>query len=501
MTQDKISPSKKNKVFKVYGMHCNSCSILIEESLEARVNSVKANYAKGEVTVNFDEKKISEKEIIRIIEKGDFAVVNDKKTKIVSEREPLSLSDKVGFVVMAASLVLFFGMIWWLFGRNITLPEANFEGGSLFLLFIAGLLTGFHCISMCGGFVVSYTAKNAISGHKGFKQHLIYGGAKTISYSLIGGLFGLIGGIISFSIGLRATISILAGLFMVLYGLGMIGIKALRIFQFNFKSVTKMTMKASMSAKGPYRAPLVIGLLSGLFIACGPLQAMYIYAMGSGGFFNGFLALFAFGLGTLPMLTLFGGITTLISHNTTKKILKFSAIIVLILGIIMINRGLTVLGSPYSYDAIKQNIVGVSSISSDSVVLKDGVQEVYMTVDRYGWSPDKFVLKKGVPVVWKIDVKELTGCNNEIIVRDYDLDVKLKKGMNIVEFTPDKVETVFWSCWMGMIPGSFIITDDGFATESELSSAQPIATGSCGGGSTCGGTGSCGGGCGGGCGA
>jgi uncharacterized protein len=485
--------------FNVSGMHCNSCTILIEENLKGKVNTVKANYAKGVVDVDFDEKKISEKEIIGIIGEGDFEVIKNGKVK-EPKKLNLSTSDKAGFLVMILCLALFFGVIWWLFGRNINLPEISYEGGGLFLLFLAGLLTGFHCISMCGGFVVSYTAKNAVNGHKGFKQHLIYGGAKTISYALIGGIFGLIGGVISFSIGLRATVSILAGSFMVLYALGMMGFKIFRFFQFNFKSITKLTMNASKKARGPYRAPLVIGLLSGLFIACGPLQAMYIYAMGTGGFFNGFLSLFVFGLGTLPMLTLFGGFTTLISHSTTKKILKLSAVIVLILGIIMINRGLTVLGSPYSYDAIKGDLFGESFASGNNVVMVGGVQEISMTVDRYGWSPNSFVLKAGVPAVWKINVEQLTGCNNEIIVRDYGLDIKLKEGLNVVEFTPDKIGTVRWSCWMGMIPGSFVVTGDGFASEAELDSAQPIVSGSCGGGDTCGGAGSCGGGCGGGCG-
>jgi plastocyanin domain-containing protein len=107
-------------------------------------------------------------------------------------------------------------------------------------------------------------------------------------------------------------------------------------------------------------------------------------------------------------------------------------------------------------------------------------------------------LKKGVPVKWNIDVKELTGCNNEIIVRDYDLDIKLKKGMNVVEFTPDKEGTVQWSCWMGMIPGSFVVTDDGSASAEEVeASVDKSSSGGCGGscgGDTCGG--SSGGGCG-----
>ena len=112
-----------------------------------------------------------------------------------------------------------------------------------------------------------------------------------------------------------------------------------------------------------------------------------------------------------------------------------------------------------------------------------------MEVNRYGWSPNSFVLKKGVPAKWNINVKELTGCNNEIIARDYGIDIKLKKGMNTVEFIPTKTGTVRWSCWMGMIPGSFVVIDDGSATEAQLSDSIPQASGGCSagaGGASCG---------------
>ena len=49
---------------------------------------------------------------------------------------------------------------------------------------------------------------------------------------------------------------------------------------------------------GEGASSLITGLLNGLFIACGPLQAMYIYAAGTGSFFGGATSLFAFGLGT-----------------------------------------------------------------------------------------------------------------------------------------------------------------------------------------------------------
>ena len=183
---------------------------------------------------------------------------------------------------------------------------------------------------MCGGFVVAYTAKNALNDYKGFKQHLVYGGSKVLSYAIIGWLFGLIGGIIAFNIKLRATIAILSGLFMIFYALSMFGIKFFRRFQLNPKFLYKVSSK-DRESKNPYITPFITGLLNGLFLACGPLQAMYLYAAGTGSFIQGALGLAAFGLGTLPVMFIFGSLATVISHTTTRRILKISAVIVLIL--------------------------------------------------------------------------------------------------------------------------------------------------------------------------
>jgi sulfite exporter TauE/SafE len=345
--------------------------------------------------------------------------------------------------------------------------------------------------------VVSYTAKNALNGYKGLKQHFVYGGSKVLSYAIVGGIFGLIGGVFTFSIKLRGVIAILAGLFMVFYALSMFGFKFFRRFQFNPKFLMKASAEVSSKVKGPFRAPFIIGLLNGLFLACGPLQAMYLYAMGTGSFFTGAISLAVFGFGTLPVMLGFGFLATTISHKTTAKILKISAILVLILGLIMLNRGLSLTGSGYDINSIQSKISGGSLSSAFGSEIKDGVQEINMEVTARGWTPNSFVLRQGIPVRWNIDVKELTGCNNEIIVNAYNLDIKLKQGLNVVEFTPDKLGTISWSCWMGMIPGTFIVTEDGKATTAQVASATPKSSGTCGmaSGGSCGG--SCGGGCGG----
>jgi len=501
------------KIFRIEGMSCNSCENRIEDALKDQygIEKVEASYPKGEVEVRFDSEKISKGKVKDIIEKEGYEccseVGSDKKgdenmlgvEKEVKKDTINFSSDMIGWIVMVASFVLLFFVMYYFFirGSDLQVPGLG-EQSSLIILFLVGILTGFHCIAMCGGFVVSYTTKNAMQGHKSYMQHFIYGGSKVLSYAVIGGLFGLIGGVIAFSVGVRGWIAIFAGMFMIFFSLSMFGFKLFRKFQFNPKFLTKVAGSASRGARGAYSTPLITGLLSGLFIACGPLQAMYLYAMGSGSFFNGFTSLAAFGLGTLPVMIGFGSFATVISHKATKRILKFSAILVLILGLIMLNRGLTVIGSDFTYDTIKEIVI---KPETGNVIMRDGYQEVYMEVNRYGWEPNSFVLKKGVPVKWNIDVKELTGCNNEIIVRDYNLDIKLKKGLNVAEFTPDKTGTVRWSCWMGMIPGSFVVTEDGSASTQEVAAAAvPAGQGGCTAGSNCGsstcgaaqGTGGCG---------
>jgi hypothetical protein len=141
--------------------------------------------------------------------------------------------------------------------------------------------------------------------------------------------------------------------------------------------------------------------------------------------------------------------------NFTKRILKISAIVVMVLGIIMLSRGMTLSGVGFNLNTVSASLVSASG--QEAVNITNNIQHINMTVDAGGWTPDTFVLKKGVPVEWDINVKQLTSCNKEIIVQAYNLDIKLKPGLNVVNFTPTQEGTVSWSCWMGMIPGTFIV--------------------------------------------
>jgi hypothetical protein len=218
---------------------------------------------------------------------------------------------------------------------------------------------------------------------------------------------------------------------------------------------------------------------------------MYLYPAGTGSLFTGAISLAVFGLGTLPIMLGFGSLATAISHKTTAKILKISAIIVLILGLIMLNRGLALSGSGYDFTSIKSKISGVDLNNVAGANIVNGVQEINMNVDASGYSPNSFVLKNGVPVKWNVNVKQLTGCNSELVMREYNINVKLKQGLNVIEFTPDKIGTITFTCGMGMLRGSFIVTETGEASQEQVKAATPAkgmqCGGSSGGGCGCGG--------------
>jgi sulfite exporter TauE/SafE/copper chaperone CopZ len=517
-TTKTMEPIKKGswatKSFTAKGTTCNSCAEIIKkQALKIDgVRDVDFDYATEKGSVTFDEKKASIQEIFaKIDKKGYVCSVLDQSTP--EKKAKKSLGWVLG--LLGAILIAYFALR---LADGISLPQIS-TGMSYGLLFLVGLLTGFHCIAMCGGFVVSYTAKDAQEGRKSHKSHLIYGLGKTISYTIIGAIFGLIGSIIAFTPTLRGVAGVLSGLFLVLFGLKMLNIfPVLRKIQFRTpRFIARFVGKES--AKNS--TPLVIGLLNGLMIACGPLQAIYIMAAGTGSVLEGAKLLFVFALGTLPVMLGFGFFASFISSKMTQKILKASGVIVIILGLLLMNNGLVLTGSGVDFKSLVSSVSlaaaspqingapgnAIASGSNSgpaggSAVLKDGYQEIRMTVDSRGFTPNKFVLKKGVPVHWIIDGKQLNNCNRAIQVPAYGLKFDIKQGEQTIEFTPTEVGTIRWSCWMGMIQGTFIVEDNidlnnAAAVQQELNKVAAPATtgGGCGGGS---GGGGCGCGCGGG---
>lgn len=368
-----------------------------------------------------------------------------------------SVLKKIAAIIIALSGI---SLILWLdswFMNHADMPEFG-RDMSYGLLLLIGFLTSFHCVGMCGPLILGYTAKNTADSNRTHHPHLLYGIGKTLSYTSIGALFGAFGSIIAFTPYTQGAVGIAAGIFLFLFGLHMLNVfPSLNHFQikppaFLMRFIGKEYRKHSN--------PFVIGLLNGLMIICGPLQAMYVMAAGTGSWLQGGATLFFFGVGTLPLLMGFGFFTSMLSANLTPKLLRASGFIVMALGVIMLNRGLAVTGTGVDFNTmvarVSQQLAPIAAQSPSC----DTEQIIKMEALKNSYSPNRFTLRKGVLVKWEIDVKEYNECNKEIVIPQYDMKIPLKKGKQTIEFTPKELGVIPWSCWMGMIPGTFIVVED-----------------------------------------
>ncbi|MDR3686491.1 MAG: sulfite exporter TauE/SafE family protein, partial [Coriobacteriia bacterium] len=141
-------------------------------------------------------------------------------------------------------------------------------------MFAVGLVTSVHCISMCGPMVVTYAVKSEDGDSWQMKvlPNLAYQAAKLISYVLVGLLLGAIGSAFNLN-GIRPWIMAVAGLFMIVLGLGMTGKVpcAARLTprppRVLIAALSKLRRKATSDAdagQSSIATPIAFGLLTGL---------------------------------------------------------------------------------------------------------------------------------------------------------------------------------------------------------------------------------------------
>lgn len=452
--------SLKRKILHIEGMTCTNCETRIEKALQKLdgVAEVKAIFSKANVYLTYDAKKIDLAQIIDTIEKLDYTVRNKPgaaavaaNQKAVEDKRPVNWLLGAGAIIFALYVLLNNTA-----GFNF-IPEINhFMGYGV--LFIAGLLTSLHCLAMCGGINLSQCLSLAAGNNKSsllakLKPSLLYNGGRVISYTVIGGIVGALGSIITLSGAAKGIVAIVSGAFMIIMGLNM-----LNVFPWLRKITPRMPKFFGgkiQNGAGKY-GPLYIGLLNG-FMPCGPLQAMQIYALGTGSFTAGAMSMFVFSLGTVPVMFGLGAVSSLISSQFTRKMMKISAALVIVLGIVMTNRGLALSGFPLPFPPLA---FPGSTQDSNIATIKNGVQVV--TTKLYPGSYEPVIVQKGIPVKWiiKAQKSDLNGCNNEIVIPKFHNSQKLEPGDNVIEFTPMESGTFPYSCWMGMIRSQIIVVDD-----------------------------------------
>ncbi|MEY8353594.1 sulfite exporter TauE/SafE family protein [Lachnospiraceae bacterium 54-53] len=449
----------KTVKLRIGGMTCISCQNKIEKKLRntAGVEKAEVSYDTGTASVTYDGDIISYKSIVGIIEKLDYEVLADKK------RQGQDPNRAIGILLIIVSLYMLiqqFGLLNLLAPSQ--LADAKMSYG---MLFVIGLVTSVHCVAMCGGINLSQCIPKGEEGDgeksffSTFRPTFLYNLGRVVSYTAIGFLVGALGSAITFSNTLQGVLKLVAGVFMVIMGINMLGIFPW-LRRLNPRIPAVFARKIDRKKAGS-TSPLIVGLLNGL-MPCGPLQAMQIYALSTGNPFSGALSMFLFSLGTVPLMFGLGAVSSVLGKKFTGRVMTAGAVLVVVLGMSMFSQGVSLAGlqAPDLFPGAG-NAGSEAENSAEEIKVEDGVQIINSTL-----APGKYPnirVQAGTPVKWIIDAPQgsINGCNNRMIIRDFGIEYSFKTGENVIEFTPEKTGKVSYSCWMGMIRGSITITEAG----------------------------------------
>ncbi len=423
-------------VIHVTGMTCTGCERRLESAVSSLegVRSVKADCGRGELTVEFTA-PCTEETITEAIKNTGYGVAKRAKKS----------GDTAATLIIILGLYMIARQMGWLeIFQNI--PTVSEERMSCIALFAVGLLTSVHCIAMCGGLNLA----QSISGStKPLRRSVLYNLGRLTSYTVIGGVLGFIGEKAAITLQVRGVIGLLAGGFMLLMGINMLG-----GFSFSVRLFPKLSGKLSTKIQCMGRhGSFAVGLANGL-MPCGPLQSMQVYAVASGSMIAGALSMFSFCLGTIPLVLVFGIAAGILKAKWRERMLQVGSVLLVLMGIFMIQNNLVLTGLTTSSAS--------TDVSSGSAIVStvDGDTQ-YITTTLHSNGYDDIQVTAGIPVVWTIEVDEssLNGCNNEIVLSDFNQQIKLSVGEVVVEFTPEKTGAYTYSCWMGMLKNTITVVE------------------------------------------
>ncbi|MCS6956331.1 MAG: sulfite exporter TauE/SafE family protein [Patescibacteria group bacterium] len=425
----------KKTILKIKGMHCPSCNILIEDKFKTikNIKDIKTDYKTQKVELYYS-KKIDIKKLDQLI--------NPYGYKIIKEQDLLNdfggKNNWLDFIFILILLIISFFIL-----KEVNLiPEFKYQNLSLFSIFFLGIIASFSTCMATTGVIYLSIAKN----NNNFLTGSFFSLGRIFAYGLFGFIFGLIGKQIVNSVFLSGILTLIIGLLMIFLGLELARIFNWQKFFFFLNSsliYKEIKEKVNNNSK---KFIFLVGF-STYFLPCGFTQSIQFYSMGLADPFLSSLNMIIFSIGTMPIIFIINQIQKIKKTFFYEYFMKFIGVLIFMIGLTYIINFSSLFGINIfdKFIFINNNI--------NKAKINKGIQEIYMEVDSNGYSPNNFVVKKGIPVIWKIIGKNVLGCQGYFVVPKLGINQILKEGENMFEFIPNKEEEIGFSCGMGMYRG------------------------------------------------
>jgi sulfite exporter TauE/SafE len=368
--------------------------------------------------------------------------------------------------------------------QGVTIDSATGSWGQLVVAFVTGITTGgLSCLAVQGGLLASSLARQIeqdyaaqvrpATGKRRGKAYsapvvrsssalpiLLFLTAKIVAYTLLGALLGWLGSFLTLSPATRAVLMIAIGIFMIGNGLRMFNVHPIFRY-FSIEPPKFITRYIRKTAKGTDTAtPLMLGALT-VFIPCGVTQAMMATALGTGSIAMGAALMFAFILGTSPVFFVVAYLTTELGARLEKFFMRFVAAVVLILGLVTMNSGLNLIGSPFSFQGLTQNFAPENNgtallVNSPQSVSADG--SVTLNVGNSGYFPQTLAAPAGKDFILNLVTNQTYSCARDFVIPSLNFYQLLPDTGTVQVSIPAQPAgtRIRFTCSMGMYTGQII---------------------------------------------
>ena len=473
------SKNLKEHVYKVEGMHCASCELLIEKKLLEipNVKAVDASTSDGKVVIEFEGDRPNPERLSKLFKEENYQFDDFNNRMGNKAKEEKEAKKGYGPTLIAFNIAIFI-IVAFLFLQKMGIADfLSISSTSSVMIFLGfGLLAGLSsCAALVGGIILSmskqwsslYSQEQTTS--RKLQPHIMFNAGRVISYVVLGGVLGMIGSRFQISPQFTGYLVIGISLLMIALGLQMLGVKAFRKFQIATPKFATRYIANEKNFQGK-QMPFIMGALT-FFLPCGFTITAQSLALLSGSAFSGALIMGAFAMGTAPSLLFIGLSSVKFSSkpHLAERFSKVAGFLVLFFAMFNMSNQANVLGFTGFSNIVASSQTqaqGAKVDEKDLPQLVDGKQVIKMTAYGSKDVPNSFKVRVGVPVRWEITAdKTAGGCNGSIISNSlFSGSIDLIPGqVSIKEFTPQKTGKFRFSCQMGMISGIIEVVNAGTA--------------------------------------
>ncbi len=344
---------------------------------------------------------------------------------------------------------------------------------NLWIAFLTGLTTGgLSCLAVQGGLLASSLAQQlehdvAQTRSKRVAQPiLLFLGAKMIAYTFLGFLLGALGSVLQLNAMTRAVLQLLIGIFMIGNALRMLNVHPIFRY-FALEPPSQVTRYIRKTAKRDVSAitPLLLGALT-VLIPCGVTQAMMATAMGTGNPLSGAALMAAFTLGTSPVFFAVAYSAAKLGAKLERAFMTAVAVVVLILGLVAVESGLNLMGSPISATRLlqaaqKAPATGATPVIAESTATSPTPGEAQtLTIQAFNDGYEPATQHAAANITYKLDIitDNTRSCARAFVIPTLNVEETLPvTGKITVDIPPQATGTVLrYSCSMGMYTGEIV---------------------------------------------